>query len=368
MRILHWTDHWRPLIGGIEVLISHLSQEQSRRGHTVAVLTERVVDTLLPYEAENNVAIHRLPLSRALNSKATREIAAVIRDLKNLITTFKPDVVHLHSTNPSIWLHRLAGTSRTTPTVATVHTPLSHYGIPRPMLDELWREVVWITCVSQGTRAELNAASPATASKTSVVLNGMPDVSVTASVPPPLHPVILCLGRLVPEKGFDVAIRAFVDWRRIQPSATLLIAGDGPARDDLESLANALLPPASFRFLGAVPPPDVPALISTVSFVVMPSLWNEPFGLVAVQAGQASRPVIASAIGGLPEVVKENETGLLFPPGDQAALTVAGEKLLRDPERSSRLGRAAQVHVAGKFSIEMCAANYDLIYAKIGRT
>ena len=367
MRILHWTDHWRPLIGGIEVLISHLSQEQSRRGHTVAVLTERVLETLPAYEEENNVAIHRLPLSRALNSKATREIAAVIRDLKILIASFKPDVVHLHSTNPSIWLHRLAGTSRTTPTIATVHTPLSHYGIPRPMLDEFWRDVAWITCVSEGTRRELNEASPSTTAKTSVVLNGMPNASSAAFVPPPAQPIILCLGRLVPEKGFDVAIRAFADWRRIQPSATLLIAGDGPARSDLESLANELLPAASFRFFGAVPPPDVPALISSVSFVVMPSLWKEPFGLVAVQAGQASRPVIASAIGGLPEVVKGGETGLLFPPGDQTALTLAGEKLIRDPEFSARLGRAAQAHVTQKFSIETCAANYDAVYAKIGR-
>jgi len=365
MRILHWTDHWRPLIGGVEVLVSHLAQEQAKRGHAVAVLTEHVLDSLPSHENEGAVAIHRLPLSGALSSKDIGKIASVIRNLKTLFSEFKPDLVHLHSTNPSIWLHRLAGTIKTTPTIATVHTPLTHYGIPRAMMDQLWNDVAWITCVSKATRQELNAASPQTTAKSCVVLNGMPTPDPVNLDQPPSQPVVLCLGRLAPEKGFDLAIRAFTSWRKTHPQATLWIAGDGPERASLKSLAKELHPEDSYRFLGAVAPPKVPDLISNVSFVVMPSVWAEPFGLVAVQAGQASRPVIASDIGGLPEIVQHRKTGLLFPAGDQVALTAAGETLLRDPQLSASLGRAAQDRVGTHFSMKACTDNYDKVYASL---
>ena len=368
MRILHWTEHWRPLIGGVEVLVSHLSQEQARRGHAVTVLTERPLDSLEAHEQEGTVEIHRLPMARALASKDTTQISMCLRALKSMLNAFSPDVIHLHTKNASIWFHRLAGVARSYPAVATVHAPLSHFTAPQPLLEQFWRDVSWITSVSAATNKELGEAFPVTAEKSSVVLNGMPPVNLEQLPAQSEVPVVLGLGRLVEEKGFDLAIRAFVSWRETAPNAVLWIAGVGPASEALKQLALSLHPAEHVRFWGAVEPVKVPALIAQSRFVVMPSRWPEPFGLVAVQAGQSARAVVAARIGGLPEIVADGRTGLLFSPGDEADLAAQGRRLLLGPEFAAELGQAAKAHVETHFSLSACADNFGVIYEQIRRT
>ena len=100
----------------------------------------------------------------------------------------------------------------------------------------------------------------------------------------------------------------------------------------------------------------------------MPSTWAEPFGLVAVQTGQVGRPIVASHIGGLPEIVQNGVTGLLVPPGDVKALAAAGNRLLDQAELCRSLGTAAQAHVNRCFSLSACASAYDEVYAQIDRS
>jgi glycosyltransferase involved in cell wall biosynthesis len=94
-------------------------------------------------------------------------------------------------------------------------------------------------------------------------------------------------------------------------------------------------------------------------------LWNEPFGLVAAEAAQMGRPLIASNIGGIPEIVVHNETGLLVQPGNVEELADAMLLLLKNPDFANQLGENARKNAGQKFSMHRCAAEYGKIYDEL---
>ena len=93
--------------------------------------------------------------------------------------------------------------------------------------------------------------------------------------------------------------------------------------------------------------------------VVVPSTWAEPFGLIAAEAGGAGRPVIASRVGGLPEIIAHNGTGLLFQTGDIVALAGAMSRLINEPDTAEAFGRAAHQRVSEHFSLTGCIESYE---------
>jgi glycogen(starch) synthase len=129
----------------------------------------------------------------------------------------------------------------------------------------------------------------------------------------------MCLGRLVPIKGFDIAIHAFSQVLDSYPEARLTLVGDGPSRPDLEAQVSTLGIESAVEFLGWVAPADVYHHLNVSTVVLSPSRVGESFCIAALQAAQLARPVIASMLGGLPEVVIDGRTGLLVDPGDVQA-------------------------------------------------
>ncbi len=170
---------------------------------------------------------------------------------------------------------------------------------------------------------------------------------------------LLCVGRLVPVKGIETLLQAFAVALREQPDLTLDIAGDGPLRGELESLAADLGLGHSVRFLGRVD--GASAKMEQAAAVVIPSL-GEGFGMVALEAAERGRPVIASAVGGLPEIVDDGRTGALVPRGDVPALAAAMVDLVRDPSRAAAFGRAARERALAEFSLARCADRTDALY------
>ena len=170
---------------------------------------------------------------------------------------------------------------------------------------------------------------------------------------------LLFVGRLVPVKGIDTLLRAFAVALREQPDLTLDIVGDGPLRGVLEALAGALGLGGSVRFRGRVE--DVGAEMEQATAVVVPSL-GEGFGMVALEAAERGRPVVASAVGGLPEIVADGTTGVLVPPGDASTLATAIVALVHDAERAAAMGRAARERALAEFSLARCADRTDALY------
>jgi len=109
---------------------------------------------------------------------------------------------------------------------------------------------------------------------------------------------------------------------------------------------------------------DVPRLLGELDLLVLPSLW-EGFGLVLLEAMAAGRPVVASAVGPIPEVVADGETGLLVPPEDPAALADAIVRVLLDADLAARLGGAGRRRVERFFGIERMVAQTDAVYQEL---
>lgn len=170
-------------------------------------------------------------------------------------------------------------------------------------------------------------------------------------------PRLLCVGRLIPIKGHDVLLRAIAQARRVVRDLTLDIAGSGPLEDELRARVATLDLDAAVRFLGHVP--TVPYAESAI--VVVPSL-GEGFGMVALEAMERGRPVIASDVGGLPEIVADAETGLVVPSGDVQALAWAIAELGTNLPRAAALGAAGRVRALAEFRQERCTDRHDDLY------
>jgi len=177
-------------------------------------------------------------------------------------------------------------------------------------------------------------------------------------------PRLLCLGRLVPDKGFDLALAAFALIIERFPQVRLVVAGDGSERPKLEQQAVRLGLEGVVDFIGWVAPESVPALVSTSTVVVMPSRY-EPFGLVALDAALMARPIVASRVGGLSEVVRHQQTGLLVEKEDSRALADAISFLLDHSETARRMGQMARQRALDVFSWERCINAYDSLYRKL---
>ncbi len=172
--------------------------------------------------------------------------------------------------------------------------------------------------------------------------------------PPPASLRLAAVGRLIPIKGFDLLLRAFGRARDRLPALTLEIAGAGPL--DAELRANA---PDGVTFLGRVSPAT--EVYERNAIVIVPSR-GEGFGMVALEAAERGRPAIVTAVGGLPEIVADAETGAVVPPEDIELLARAIVTLAGDEELVRSYGAAARRRALDQFSAEAAADGVELVY------
>jgi len=161
----------------------------------------------------------------------------------------------------------------------------------------------------------------------------------------PEHCDVLFVGRLVPGKGVDVLLRALAGL-----DASAVVAGDGPARSELETLADTLGLRERIRFSGWVDATRVAGLLRGARLLALPSVWQEPFGIVGIEALAAGVPVVASSVGGIPSWLADGEGGVLVPPDDVDALAGTLGRLLAD--EAARLELAEEgPRVAARFDV-----------------
>jgi glycosyltransferase involved in cell wall biosynthesis len=169
------------------------------------------------------------------------------------------------------------------------------------------------------------------------------------------------VGRLSPEKGgVDHLIRAVADARKEHPSLRLLVVGDGPLRPLLEEVANDAVLPVIFTGTRQ----DVPRLLGALDLFVLPSLL-EAMPIALLEAMATRLPSVATRVGGVPEIVRDGEDGLLVPPGDGAALRAAIVGLASDSTLRCRLAEAGQRRVLERFTIGSMVKRVENIYEKL---
>jgi glycosyltransferase involved in cell wall biosynthesis len=174
---------------------------------------------------------------------------------------------------------------------------------------------------------------------------------------PPLAgpPTAVYAGRLVPEKGVEVLLRAFARTRALVPEARLVVAGDGPERPRVERLARELGLDGSLTLTGHLPRGELERRLDPGWVQALPSLWSEPLGAVVPEALMRGTAVVASSSAGAAAAVAESGGGLVVPAGDETALADALTGLLRDRERAEALGALGR-----RYALERNPADRDV--------
>jgi glycosyltransferase involved in cell wall biosynthesis len=176
------------------------------------------------------------------------------------------------------------------------------------------------------------------------------------------NPTIGTLAVLEPRKGHRYLVEAIARLKARGLSLRCLFAGTGAERERLEDLATQFGVKAEVGFLGFVE--DTPAFLAGIDIFILPSL-HEGLGVSVLEAMAAGRPVVASRVGGLSEIVVDGKTGLLVPPADSAALSEAIAALIAEPGRARAMGQAAAAHARERFSLELMAARNEEYYFEV---
>ena len=315
-----------------------------------------------------------------------REVAPLadltaLAQLLRLIGRERPLIVHTH-TSKAGFIGRLAAVIARVP--AVIHQPHGHifYGYYSPrrtaVFTALERQAArWsdriITLTDRGS-AEHLAQGIGRAAQYVAVPSGVPTADLRAAAPPRaeararlgLDPgafVVVGLGRLVPIKGFDLLVRALPSVIAQIPSARVVLVGEGPERAGLDAIARSLGVTERLRMTGETA--DLTTHLAAADVVAVPSR-NEGMGRVIVEAMALGLSVVATAVGGIPDVVTDGECGRLVEPDDVDALAEALVELGRDPALRRKLGEAAEER-AEAFSTSVASEKLLAVYAALVR-
>ena len=364
IRLLYWTEFFWPTIGGVETLAAQIIPVLKTRGYEITVVTTRQFD-YPEHEVVDGTVIHRLPFHDVLRGRDPEAFISLRRRIAAIREDVAPDLIHANLYGPSIALHLESNRRAPIPTVVAIHADFSESGGMGGIVRRAFDEAAWITAVSDATLGDIRSMFPEIRGKSSRIYNGLTAGDTVPAPMPDGPPRILCIGRLIREKGFDVALDAFVHVRKKFTSARLTVAGDGPERTTLEEQAKTLGLGDAVTFTGWVDPDAVFDLIGQCTVMAVPSRWREPFGLVAIEGALMARPVVAARTGGLAEVVIDGKTGYLVDKEDPLALADRLNHLLSQPDLAADLGRAARKDTIQRFGIDANVDAYDALYRRV---
>ena len=352
MRILHLAKYYWPRSGGMERVVADLADGATALGHEVEVVAVRSFGEGVRRPRKS---VTRTFSFGALGSQeiAPGYIAAAWR---------RADVIHVHHPHSLADVAVLVRAGRT-PVVVTQHAD-QRRGAYRPVSRLVLRLASAIVVPSRAHVAmsrELQGFEP----KVEVIPFGI-DESRWSEVPAPPEdgPVrALFIGRLAVYKGLDILIRALPD----VPDLALDIVGSGPEGPRLRTLAQALAVSDRIRWFGEYPDEDLPRRMADAHVLVLPSVTTEEmFGLVALEAMAAGRPVVTTAVPSAVREVNVSEvTGLEVPIRDVSALARALRLLSEDPARRRVMGEAGRARVREHFTRALMAERHVALYQHV---
>lgn len=310
-----------------------------------------------------------------LGRKAGLDVGCV-RRLAQFLARQQVALVHAHQYTPFFYARAPFWLARRPPVLFTEHGRF-HPDLPnrkRMLFNRLFlRQCDRVVAVGQAVKQALVANEGIPPGRIDVIYNGVrleafaPDPSARHEVRRelgigPQAPVAILVARLDPIKDHATALEVAARVQQTHPDFRLLLVGEGPSRPAIEAHIAARGLAGTVHLLGLRS--DVPRLLAAADLFLLTSR-SEGIPVTLIEAMGAGLPVVATQVGGVPEVVIENETGLLAPAGDAAALAEAVQRLLADPTWRQRLGRAGQARAAALFSQEAMHAAYARRYAEM---
>lgn len=356
-------------IGGTERVVRDLARYFNDEGFRTSVVC---LDTLGEFGEELRAAGVATPV---LGRRPGVDLA-VARRLARLCRDERIDVIHAHQYTPYFYAALACVLAPPLKVIFTEHGRFEPdiAGLRRVVCNQLLRPVTSAyTAVSEFTRVRLVRVERMPRARIVVIYNGV-DVEGADRAPEPATaraalgidpavPIVLSVGRLDRVKDFGTLVEAMAKVVIDVPEALLLVAGDGDAgyRDELRGQAETLGIAAHVRFLGSRR--DVPTLLAACDAFALTSI-TEATSMTILEAMAAGRPVVATHVGGNPELVVPGSTGVLVPVGDSGAVAEALADLLGDPAKAAVLGAAGRRRVVERFTRTAAFAAYADLYRR----
>lgn len=222
-----------------------------------------------------------------------------------------------------------------------------------------------VACVSYFGRAQgMRLVDPAHWEKMHVIRCGVPLDRLPPKESGSGGPTIICVGRLSPEKGQTGLLRAFARLRANHPNLSLRLVGDGPDREALERFSEELGVSDAMTFAGRLPEPETLIEISRADLLVLPS-FMEGLPIVLMEAMALGIPVIASRVAGIPELVSDGKTGLLFAPSDWDELAQCIARLLSDKDLGATLAQNGKFKITSEFDTRKSASELGGLFKAV---
>ena len=363
----------KELCGKYEIFLVHGLSHESGMTET----EKKVVEDGIEEAKKNGVKVIALP-TMVRSIRPVKDLKALI-SLVRLIFNEKPDIVHTHSSKGGI-LGRLAARIAGVPNI--IHTPHGHvfYGHFGAFASKifLWIEKIFsrftdrMVALTDGEKDDYINLSVCPPEKLLKIHSGVDvekfmhangdRVQKRRSLGLDQNEAVIgFVGWLLPIKGPDYLLKAMdYVWHR-HPEASLILVGKGDMDVDLRAEALKKNGNGKVKFLGWRE--DIDEIMPLFDMLVLPSL-NEGMGRVLVEAMAAGKPVVASRVGGIPDLVRHDVTGYLVPPADEKALAEGIKKLLDDPEKAKQMGQRGKEHCR-QFSLEAMVEKLDNLYSDI---
>ena len=290
----------------------------------------------------------------------------VARALTRVVRRERPDVVHTHLVHADVY-GALAAVLAHTTLVSTKHNDDPFRAGPFRFAERaLALRAARLICITSALRDFNVERVGLPARKLEMIHYGLDELPAAWGPPggpelPESARVLLAIARLEAQKGLDVAIAALARLRLRHPEAVLVVLGAGPLEAELRRLAHSQGVDGAVHLAGRSG--DVAHWLLRSELLVHPARW-EGFGLVLLEAMLASKPVVATRVSAIPEVVEDGATGLLVPPDDSVALADAIETLLSDPARSKACGEAGLARAREHFSVAAMAQRTRDVYVR----
>jgi len=346
---------------GAEAMLLALSRYSLRRGCDVTVAafedSRRPHLEVLDHARKLGLEVEAVPCRGRWDRGA-------IGRVREILGRRGADVLHTHGYKADIYGWMAARPHRCA-LVATCH----NWPDPKPLMRayaaldrRALRSFHRVAAVSDSVAA-IVVESGVAAEKLSVIPNGV-DMERFASARAALEPasatrIVGFVGRLVEAKGGGILLRAARTVLAAYPDALFVLAGHGPLRTEWEAVAERAGISKRVLFLGVRS--DMPGVYASLDMLALPS-WEEASPMCVLEAMAAGKPVVATRVGAVPNLVLPGVTGFLVKPGDVPALSGAILKLLRDPALARRFGENGRLHVSRHFSAAAMAARYIELY------
>jgi glycosyltransferase involved in cell wall biosynthesis len=374
MRILILNSEYSPIGGGAGHASAHIAAQLERMGHSVTVVTSRFGS--LPHrEEQGGVTVYRIPGIRRRQDRST-PLEQVIFILSaslwavSRVPRLQPQVTLAFFGVPSGVVAWLIQKLYRVPYVISLRggdvpgfRPYDfrvYHKLVSPFLRLVWKNAAALVANSNGLRRMANAFD--SRFDIPIIPNGVDLKSYKISDRDWSHPRLLSAGRIVHQKGLDLAMRALGGLKEF--TWEWHIAGDGPQMSLLQSLAKELGIDDRVFFLGWQSRPQLLKGYQKANLFLFPSR-HEGMPNALLEAMASGLPVIASCISGNEELVIDGETGYLVPSEDVESLQRALKKLLLDPALREKMGMASRQYVEANYSWETTAQQYALLLEKV---